>query len=399
VTFPTAFQVAQLVVGLHLLVMLLVYVPSAIATLLRLRRHSKVTVTREDKVVTVLRPMRGLDPHLEENLLSYAALDVPEGFEVLLLLDDNQDEALPLCRRLEARFPGRFRVIIGTTPGLLNPKVALMVNGLKYARNQMIWMTDSNTETNDAHFNAQLEAWKQAQLGGRKPTLVHAPLAAVGGSGLGAVFERMQLSTYGNISAETSLVVGIDVVVGKSLLFRADDLPAVGGLEVFGQASGEDYLMGRAFHKVGAVQLANRATRQVLGEDLSWIDFWRRQTRWAVVRKRMSIGTFFLLEHFSYFGLLWVWLALGLLPWEVVAAVFGLKMLMDGLVQVAYSEQASIVDMLLVPVKDLVLLSAWVWAFFLNTVTWRGRTLTLDDEGNISGEVDKLRPSSLIDPR
>jgi ceramide glucosyltransferase len=341
-------------------------------------------VTRDDLVLTVLRPMRGLDPHLEENLRSYAALDVPPGFEVLLILDTAADEAYPLAQTLEASFPTRFRVILGAAPGIANPKVALMMTGLRHARNKLIWMTDSNTETSDGHLRAQVEAWKAAQRGGHVPTLVHAPLVAVGGSGLGAAFERMHLSTYVNLMAETTRLAGIDVVVGKSMLFHQDDLPAVGGLAAFGQASGEDYLMGRAFHRVGRVRLATRPTRQVLGEDLGWLDFWRRQQRWAVVRKGMNPGAFFGLEPFSYFGLLWVWLALGLLPWEVVAAVFAVKVLVDAVVQATSTGRLQVGDALLVPFKDLALLTAWASAFFVTEVTWRGRSMKVDRVGNIA---------------
>jgi protein-S-isoprenylcysteine O-methyltransferase Ste14 len=263
----------------------------------------------------------------------------------------------------------------------------------------MIWVTDSNTETSQEHFQAHLTAWRYTQRYGKTPALVHAPTAAIDGSGLGAVFERLQMTGYNNVSAETTLIVGIDTVVGKSLLFPRDDLAAVGGLASFGAMANEDFLMGVAFRKLGAVQLANRATQQVLGE-VSVTDFWRRQARWAATRKQTSTGSFYLLEHFTYFGLLWVWLALGLLSWQVVAAVFAFKMVVDGLVQAAWSSRRSLLDPLLVPAKDLVLLAAWSSAIFMRGFSWRGRDLAVNREGNYRDAIPaSVEASSVSEPQ
>jgi ceramide glucosyltransferase len=396
---PTGLSMGEAVVATHLAVSLVVYLVSAGSALARRWRPARVAVSPEDLVVSVLKPMRGLDPHLEENLRSFAALEAPEAFEVLLLVDSPDDEALPLARQLEARFPRRVRVVVGTTPGHGNPKVASLLLGLREARNPMIWVTDSNTETSDTHLRAHLAAWKWAQRDGRVPTLVHAPQGTVGGSGLGAACERLHLPTYNNVYAETTQVAGIDAVIGKSLLFHRDDLARVGGLAPLGSASGEDYLLGRAFRKGGTVELAGEPNRQVLGEDVPLSAFWHRQARWAAVRKHTSPWTFYGLEHFTYFGLLWVWLALGLLPWPVVAGAFAIKLAVDGALQAAYSRRAPLAQLLLVPVKDLVVLLAWASAFFLRQVSWRGRQLAVGDGGDYLSAASSQDAKSGSEPQ
>ncbi len=386
----------QLLAGLHLLISSVVYLPSLVSALVRRLGSSGASLTRDELVISALKPMRGLDPSLESNLESFARLDVPDAFEVLLLLDDVRDEALPLAEKMAKRYPKRFRVIVGTSPGMTNPKVASLCHALPFAKNSLIWVTDSNVETSDEHLRAQMLEWKGIQAKGRRPTLIHAPIAAVGGSGLGARLERLQLATYNTVNAETTLAAGIDAVVGKSLFLHRDDLKAVGGLEAFAAASGEDFLMGRAFHQVGVVRSARRTTRQVLGEHLTLADFWKRQARWAKVRHRMTPLAFMLLEPFSYFGTAFLWMSLGLLPWQVVAGVMGVKMAGDSVLMLAIAGEVRLLDVVVLPLKEAVLLLVWASTFFTREVTWRGRRLTVESGGDYRAHV--VEPPSTLHP-
>lgn len=372
----------QLLAAAHLLVSVVVYLPSLLAALARRLGSPGVTVSRDELAVSALKPLCGVDPCLEQNLESFARLDAADSFEVLLLVDDARDEAWPIAQRMVAKYPRRFRLLVGGTPGIANPKVALLAHALPFAKNSLIWMTDSNTETSDEHLRAQFAEWKAAQAQGRRPTLIHAPIAAVGGSGLGSRFERVHLATYNAVSAETTLVAGIDAVVGKCLFVHRDDLAAVGGLEAFGAASGEDFLMGRAFRKVGTVRSSRRATRQVLAPNASALTFWRRQARWAKVRRGMMPVAFIALEPFTYFGIAFVWALLGLLPWPVVAAVLAFKLLGDALLLRVMAGEARLADIAVLPLKEAVLLSAWASAFVTREVSWRGRRFTVSRGGD-----------------
>jgi uncharacterized membrane protein YhhN len=111
----------------------------------------------------------------------------------------------------------------------------------------------------------------------------------------------------------------------------------------------------------------------------------------------MSPGTFFGLEHFSYFGLLWLWLALGLLPWPVVFAVFALKVLGDAAVLTSWSGRNALGDALLVPLKDVVALVAWFSAFFMKRITWRGRQLAVNADGSYA--TVNAEASSVSEPQ
>jgi ceramide glucosyltransferase len=346
--------------------------------------------------VTALKPIRGLDPALRGNLETFARLTAPEGLEVLLLLDDEGDEALPLCREIAAASP-RFRVCVGTTPGLANPKVASLLFGLQQASHPLIWVTDSNVATSDAHLQATLEAWSHEQAAGRVPTLVYGPLTASGGTGLGAACERLHLSTFNNASIQTAKVVGLDVVVGKSLLFHRDDLRPVGGLEAFGMASGEDFAMGVAFRKVGRVACCTIAAEQPLGA-VSLSDFFGRQARWATLRRRMDPLAFWMLEPFTHFAWLWLWAALGLVPWTVVGAIALLRALADRGLLASYAPHLGWREVLLGPGKEVVVLVSWFRACVSSSVTWRGRRLDVKADGTYAVVPSGLESTPTSEP-
>ncbi len=393
--FELVNQVASGFAWFHLVATVLVFSTSAVIAILWRKAVLRRRVEPTSLAVTALKPIRGLDPLLRANLDSFARLELSAALEVLLLVDDEADEALPLCRELAQRSP-RFRVCVGTVPGFANPKVASLLFGLKHATHPLLWVTDSNVVTSQEHLRACLDAWAFEQRFGRVPTLVYGPLTASGGSGLGAVCERLHLSTFNNASIQTVKVVGAQSVVGKSLVVHRDDLQQVGGLEAFGMASGEDFAMGVAFSKVGRVVSSTQAAEQPLGA-VTLSDFVDRQVRWATVRRRLDPLAFWLLEPFTQFAWFFVWAALGLVPWTAVAVSFGVKALSDWGLLAAYAPHVRARDVLVGPFKECAVLASWLKACISSSVTWRGRRLAVNADGTYAAPVAsnlETRPSS-----
>lgn len=371
--------VLQQVAWAHALVTFIVFAPSVVAALIRRYRPSAGAPANAPIRVTALKPLRGIDPELEANLESFASLSVGYPIEVRLLVDTEDDPALPIALAVATRH-SNVRVLVGNDKRCANPKVGSLVFGLSASTSapvrgvhELLWVTDSNVKTSNEHLKAHLDTWWSLHEPG-KPVLVHAPLAANGGSGLGAAFERTHLATFNNTGAETALVVGLNAVVGKSIMYSREDLDSVGGMRSFGQITGEDFQMGREFRKAGAVRCAPLATQQVLGHETA-MDFYKRQLRWCTVRKKMSLFTYVVFEPFSYFALMFASAALGLMRWEVVGFFYALKFAADASLVYSFAGNVRVLDLLLVPVKDIVVVAAWVAAFFQSNVLWRGRKL------------------------
>ena len=110
-----------------------------------LRRHlgRAPAAPRGRPGISVLKPLCGVDDELEENLACFARLDWPE-YEVLLGVRDAGDAACPVARRFEARYPGRFRLVLQRGEPGLNPKVNQLVTLARAARHGVLVVSDSN---------------------------------------------------------------------------------------------------------------------------------------------------------------------------------------------------------------------------------------------------------------
>lgn len=71
--------------------------------------------------VSILRPLKGLDTNLYENLESTFKQDYPI-YEILFSVADEQDDALPIVRELITRYPNvNAEIVIGNNNGSLLP--------------------------------------------------------------------------------------------------------------------------------------------------------------------------------------------------------------------------------------------------------------------------------------
>lgn len=86
----------------------------------RLRPRSPLASSPSSSVpgVSILRPLKGLDTNLYENLESSFTQDYP-NFEILLSVDSEADQALPVVRELLGRYPRvNARIVISTLSGV-----------------------------------------------------------------------------------------------------------------------------------------------------------------------------------------------------------------------------------------------------------------------------------------
>jgi ceramide glucosyltransferase len=341
---------------------------------LRSRRRVRSALSPFDPGVTVMKPLSGVDPSLEDNLETFARLRSPAPLEVLLCLRSEADPAYPLACEFVERFPHRFRLALGAAPSLGNAKLAQLAAAWSEVKHPLVWVSESNVETSQAFFEALVVTWREANEEGRVKTLVHAPLVGVGGDGVGAAFERMHLASFQNANHELALLLELHAVVGKTEFFHRDDLTALGGFHAFGQFLGEDYLLGEAFAREGVVRCVPLATRNVLGNVpvRAWFE---RHERWAVMRKLLVGPAFYCLEPLVL--LAWpalLWLA-GLVPFECFALCLLARVFIDGFNWAIHAKAwPRVSDLLLVPFKEALLFAAWLRAVFSSQVKWRAST-------------------------
>lgn len=164
-------------------------------------------VSDAQEPVTIIRPIKGIDPELSTCLESGFCQAYPrDKIQYLFCVDDPHDESIPVIRQLIEQHPdidaeilisGGFDENTGSSQEHYgpNPKVNNMAKGFLKAKHDILWLLDSNVWAPPDVLSNSVRALKENRnngrllVGDRKVKLVHhVPLAlsinpsAVGGS-------------------------------------------------------------------------------------------------------------------------------------------------------------------------------------------------------------------------
>ncbi|OIP32583.1 MAG: hypothetical protein AUK27_12685 [Deltaproteobacteria bacterium CG2_30_66_27] len=99
---------------------------------------------RDNRGVSILKPLKGVDDRLLDNLKSFCRLDYPRH-EIVFCVQGASDPALRVARRVKETHPEReIVVVVGDCREGLNPKVNNMMPGYAAARYPFVLISDSN---------------------------------------------------------------------------------------------------------------------------------------------------------------------------------------------------------------------------------------------------------------
>jgi ceramide glucosyltransferase len=335
--------------------------------------------------ITVFKPLKGADPELYANLVSFARQDYP-AFELVFGCEDPFDPAIAVARRLMREFPAvAMKLVCGGRQIGLNPKVNNLARMARSARYAHWLISDSDVRVGSGYLRAMA-----AELGDADVGLVSSVIAGTCDQGFPSRVESLHLNTFiARSVCGADVLAGHACVIGKSMLFHRADLEKVGGFEIVKDVLAEDYVLGQLFRSAGrSVALSPYVIRTVTSAR-SVRDVWNRRVRWGQMRRHLS--------PILYWGeplmMPAVWLTLSLLAfglnplgaggWARPVAGFGAA----GLVVLAVSDALLVQKLaggafgarnaIFGPIRDFVSLFAWVVAAFKRKVIWRGSVFAI----------------------
>lgn len=261
-------------------------------------------------LVSLVRPVCGIDNHAADTLSSTFKLDYPH-YEILFCVASPGDPVAPLVRALIAAHPDAgARLLIGDDRVSNNPKLNNVLKGWRAALHEWIVLADANVLMPPDYLRSLFARWR-ADTG-----LVASPPIGSRPSGIWAEVECAFLNTYQARWQYLADAFGFGFAQGKTMLWRRADLERAGGIEALAREVAEDAAATKIVRAAGRkVRLAARPFPQPLGRR-SASEVWNRQLRWARLR-RASFFACFLPEALSG----------GLLPIVLLAAIapaFGL---------------------------------------------------------------------------
>lgn len=380
--------VLLLLAPLSLLLTLLAH--AAVFVVLAPRKRSRAHAP----AITVLKPVKGAEEGLYENLASFARQDYPE-FELLIGADDPRDPALVIARRVKADHPAaRIQVHSGARNLGLNPKVNLLAALSDHARHAHLLISDSNVRVGPQYLRETAAELADPEVGMVTNVIVGQ------GEGAGALLENLHLASF--VAGATSLArvaSGRACVIGKSMLFRRADLERLGGWWPLRSVLAEDYVLGRAFELAGFKVAMSPYVIRTVNDGWTVERFLNRHLRWAQMRRRLSPGAF--LSELLLNPVLWIAVCAVFFRDVRLLALFALGIVVkcgaDALVLRRLGPAPRPAQLLLVPVKDLLIAAVWAVGAFRRTVDWRGNKMRIG-RGSLlvplEGEPELLREAA-----
>jgi ceramide glucosyltransferase len=345
----------------------------SVAAFLRGSKASTSTRPTHARSVSMLKPLKGIDPQIYESFRSHCLQDYAE-FEIVFGVSDPADPAVASVERLKQEFPKRAIQLV-VCPNILgaNVKVSNLEQMLQTARFEYLVVNDSDIRVEPDYLKRVIAPLADEQAG-----MVTCLYRGVAAPTLGSQLEALGISTDFSAGVLTAQLIegGLSFGLGSTLAFRRRDLNQIGGFRSIVEFLADDYELG---HRIAGLGLKIVLSDVVVETHLPAYDlggFLAHQMRWARGVRDARLGGY--VGLIATFGLMWALLTLILAraaawSWAVLGVVLLLRILVSLAVGRSVLKDRQLPSQLwLLPLRDLSAVGVWIASFWGHTVTWRG---------------------------
>jgi len=322
--------------------------------------------------VSVLKPVRGLDPEAYENFASFCRQDYPQ-YEILFAVTNEQDAAIPVIRKLIADFPGLpIRLLVTPEKIGSNDKVNKLCGLARAARHNFLVLSDADIRVGPGYLRSVAAPFRDPQVG-----VVTSMFTGIPVRSLWPELEAISLSTdFMPAVLMARQLEGVHFALGATVAIRREGLAEIGGFEALADEAADDYELGRRTAARGhRVELVDASVKTWCSLQ-SLREFFIQRLRWAIMARQA--------RPLGYVGYIF---AQGL-PWTVLAVLVAPTRLLAGSFVAAYLilRMAAMWTMgiwglhddllkrrwWLVPLWDAFAFVLWVISLFWSRVRWQG---------------------------
>ncbi len=355
--------------------------------------------------VTLLKPLKGLDPETRGCLESWFQQDYRGPVQLLFGVAAADDPVCELVRQLLAEHPQANAQLV-LCPEQLGPnaKVSTLIHLERLAQHDHLVVSDADTRVPTDFLAQVLQPLRDPQAG-----LVNCFYALTNPTTLAMQWEAVAVNAdFWSQVLQSRTLKPLDFALGAVMATRRQQLNEIGGFRALVDYLADDYQLGN--------QIAQRGYRIELcpvvvecrEREQGWREVWAHQLRWArTIRVCQPVPYFFsILSNATVWGLAaeaMTCFKLGefmdylpnsnTTPLESFVLSASFVLLVMGLfVRIGSSydcqrwltrSSVPLLQALKSPLKDLLQVPIWALAFLGNTVVWRGQRLRVLPGGKL----------------
>jgi ceramide glucosyltransferase len=343
--------------------------------------------------LTLLKPIKGLEEELEENLRSFFEQRYAAPLAFVFASTSPDDPGLQVARRVARQYPdARVQFVVSDPAFGHNPKVSNLAGALCAAEHDLVLQTDANVRLRPGYLTAVV-----GEFIALRASLLGALVAGTGERSLGAALENVQLSTF--ITPGICLAYRafkIPCVIGKSIMFRKSELESLGGLARVKDVLAEDFVLGQVFLAAGKRVALSGLVVDNVNASIPLRRFAERHTRWLQMRVVVHVPGFLadLFSNAALFALLAAAISGDAKHWLLYVAVASYKAVVDAwLLSHIRGHGLALAYLPGFALRDLLQPFLWLSALVSRTTEWRGQRFRLL-RGSRLQPLSALAPSS-----
>ncbi len=334
--------------------------------------------------VSVLKPLHGSEPDLEDNLRRFFDLDYPE-YELLFCARHEDDTGLQMARRIAKEHPEvRARFLTCGEPQFPNAKMWSMAALAQAAEYEALVTSDADARVSRDYLRRSVQ-----ELADPRRELASCLYVGRTTGGLAAQLDAVGKSVEmsGGILVADMIEGGTRFALGVSMVLRRDAFAKAGGYEDLGQYYAEDFVLGQRLAEARfGVRMANYVVRLMVipqGLRASFRDQlrWMKSTRRSRPAGHLGTGLTYAVP-FGLLGQLWGIAAghpvVGLL-W--LMATCANRWAMAAVVLWATEDEERGKPTLIYPLRDLLGFAVWVASYMGSTMHYHGGAYVLGAGG------------------
>jgi ceramide glucosyltransferase len=326
--------------------------------------------------VTLLVPLHGAEPGLEENLRAFASQDYP-AYQLVFGVKSEDDGALPIARRIAAAHPDtRIDIAIGRAPDARNPKIANVMSMMRYAQHDVLVMADSDGRP-EPWYLRRIVAPLQTPGVGLVTCLFSGNPDGAFASRIGAMF----MNEHFIPSALVDRMLGpLQHGFGPTNAFRREVLAAIGGFEALAPHLADDFMLGHFIAARGQRVVLSRQIVRTMVSEAGLRALFVHELRWhRTIRSLQPAGY---AGWFVTFPIPLALVALAIAPRRGgaalrLAAAFVARVVLQRVTAHALGVPPASIA-LIVP-RDLFGIAVWARGLTGSGVRWRGDSLAMAD--------------------